>query len=156
MSAYIGNALAANGPPTRLIFCDSYKLMKPFLALLASLFCWHAAADEPKVIVHLLDHTDPKNAEHRFWIDWNKKRRDIVASETVTGEKARELIEMFQRSLEETEALHFCGHDPIYRIEATTAGGKVLKTSLCFTCVTRVKSSLRLNLAGERGADNEL
>ena len=63
---------------------------------------------------------------------------------------------MFQRSLEETETLHFCGNDPIYRIEATTAGGKVLKTSLCFTCVTRVKSSLRLNLAGERGADNEL
>lgn len=73
MSAYIGNALAANKAPTRLIFCDSFKLMKPFLTLLVSLFCWHAAADETKVIVHLLDHTDAKNTEHRFWIDWNRK-----------------------------------------------------------------------------------
>ena len=63
---------------------------------------------------------------------------------------------MFQWSLEETGALHFCWHNPIYGIEATTVGGKVLKTSLCFTYVTRVKPSLRLNLAGERGADNEL
>ncbi|MGB0153950.1 MAG: hypothetical protein ACPGFB_07950 [Verrucomicrobiales bacterium] len=130
--------------------------MKPILTLLVSLFCWHAAADETKVIVHLLDHTDAKNTEQRFWIDWNEKWRGIVASETVTGEKAGELIEMFQRSLEETEALHFCGHDPIYGIEATTADSKVLKTSLCFTCVTWVKPGLRLNLAGERGADNEL
>ena len=63
---------------------------------------------------------------------------------------------MFQRSLEETEALHFCGHAPIYGSEATTADGKILKTSLCFTCVTQVKPGLRLNLAEEHGADNEL
>ena len=130
--------------------------MKHFLILLVSLFCWHAAADETKVTVHLLDHTDAKHTEHRFWIDWNEKWRGIVASETVTGEKAGELIEMFQQSLETTEALHFCGHDPIYGIDATNADGKVLKTSLCFTCVTWVKPGLRLNVAGERGADNEL
>ena len=91
MSAYIGNALAANKAPTRLIFCDSFKLMKPFLTLLVSLFCWHAAADETKVLVHLLDHTDAKNTEYRFWIDWNSKWRGIVASKTVTGEKAGSL-----------------------------------------------------------------
>ena len=85
--------------------------MKHFLILLVSLFCWHAAADETKVTVHLLDHTDAKKTEHRFWIDWNEKWRGIVASETVTGEKAGELIEMFLQSLETTEALHFCGHD---------------------------------------------
>ncbi|RYD48035.1 MAG: hypothetical protein EOP85_04355 [Verrucomicrobiaceae bacterium] len=54
------------------------------------------------------------------------------------------------------EASHFCGHDPIYGIEATENSGKVLKTSLCFSCTTWVKPGKRLRIDGEPGSENIL
>lgn len=130
--------------------------MKPLILALTILASVQALAGEAKVTLHLLDHTDEKKTESRFWIDWSKSWRGIVASKVVTGEPAEEIILVLRQSLLSTEASHFCGHDPIYGIEATDTDGKTLKTSLCFTCKTWVKPGLRLSIKGERGSDNAL
>ena len=115
-----------------------------------------ALAGEAKVTLHLLDHTAKKKTETRFWNDWSKNWRGIVSSKVVTKETADEITAQLRKSLLNTEAMHFCGHDPIYGIEAIDADGKILKTSLCFSCLTWVKPGLRLDIAGERGANNAL
>lgn len=130
--------------------------MKSLILVLIFLTSVHALAGEAKVALHLLDHTDEKKTERRFWIDWSKRWRGIVSSKVVTDEAAEEIILILRKSLRNTEASHFCGHDPIYGIEAIDTDGKTLKTSLCFTCLTWVKPGLRLSIAGERGANNVL
>lgn len=115
-----------------------------------------ALAGEPSVTVHLLDHTDKKKTKTRFWIDWSNSWRGIVETKTVSGEKAAEIIKTLRANLSNAEAMHFCGHDPIYGIQAKDEDDKVLKTSLCFTCLTWVKPKLRLEISGERGANNVL
>lgn len=129
------------------------KLLIVVLTLLSSVF---VLAGEAKVTLHLLDHTAQKKTETRFWIDWSKEWRGIVSSKVVTKETADEIITLLRKSLLNTEASHFCGHDPIYGIEAINTDGKVLKTSLCFSCLTWVKPGLRVDIAGELGANNVL
>jgi hypothetical protein len=130
--------------------------MKSLIAALALCSVIPALAAESKVTVHLLDHTGRKKTDTRFWIDWSKRWRGVVASKVVTGKAADDLILHMRQSLVNKEAGHFCGHDPIYGIEAVEADGRKLKTSLCFSCLTWVKPGLRLNIAGERGANNAL
>lgn len=129
------------------------KFLIVALTLLSSVL---ALAGEAKVILHLLDHTAKKKTETRFWIDWSKEWRGIVSSKVVTKQTSDEIIALLRKSLLNTEAMHFCGHDPIYGIEAIGTDGKILKTSLCFSCLTWVKPGLRLDIAGERGANNVL
>lgn len=108
------------------------------------------------VRIHLLDHTGKKKTETRFWIDWCKNWRGVVSSKVVTQKDAEEIIGLLRKSLLNTEAGHACGHDPIYGIEAIDVDGKVLKTSLCFSCLTWVKPGLRLEIKGERGINHAL
>ena len=122
--------------------------MKFLIVALTLLSSGAAIAGEAKLTLHMLDHTDKRKTETRFWIDWSKNWRGIVKSKTVTNEAADEIIIILRKSLLNTEATHFCGHDPIYGIEAIDTDGKVLKTSLCFTCLTWVKPGLRLDIAG--------
>jgi hypothetical protein len=129
------------------------KLLIVALILLSSVL---ASAGEATVTLHLLDHTTNKKTETRFWIDWSKDWRGIVSSKVVPKETADEIITLLSKSLLNTEAMHFCGHDPIYGIEAIDTDGKILKTSLCFSCLTWVKPGLRLDIAGECGANNVL
>ncbi len=114
------------------------------------------SAETPRVAVHLLDHIGKQKTKTRCWIDWSNQWRGIVSTKEVSGEDAGKIIRQLSESLKNAEAAHFCGHDPIYGIEATNAEGKSLKTSLCFTCLTWVKPGLRLNIDGERGANNPL
>lgn len=130
--------------------------MKPLLLALALLIPISTLAGEPKVSVHLLDHTGEKRTKSRFWIDWSESWRGIVESKVVTGKEADEIITMLRTSLKTTEAAHFCGHDPIYGIEADDGEGRVLKTSLCFKCLTWVLPGRRLDIAGKTGIENEL
>ena len=130
--------------------------MKSLILALTLLASIHTLAGEAKVRLHLLDHTDKKKTEKRFWVDWNKNRRGIVSSKVVTNKPAEEIILLLRKSLLNTEAMHYCGHDPIYGIEATDTDGKIMKTSLCFSCLTWVKPGLRLDIAGKRGANNVL
>ena len=125
-----------------------------FIGALFGTFPLHA--EPSKVTIHLLDHTDKQKTQTRFWIDWSKTWRGIISSKEVAGEDAEKVIKQLRSSLKNTEALHFCGHDPIYGIEATGSDGKVLKTSLCFTCLTWVKPGSRLEISGEKGPDNKL
>lgn len=115
-----------------------------------------AYAETPALIVHLLDHTDKKKTDQRFWIDWNDKWRGIVETRRASPEEAEKIIEILKRVLLTTEAAHFCGHDPIYGILAVDSEGKKLKTSLCFKCLTWVKPKRRMDILGKRGTDNEL
>lgn len=123
-------------------------------------------AVQPTITIHLLDHTrksDTKNKLVRtivgdtrklFWIDWSKKWRAIDSTKTVSEREAVDLIALLRRNLASSEAGHFCGHDPIYGIEATDSDGKILKTSLCFTCSTWVQPDKRLNINGPVGIEN--
>lgn len=130
--------------------------MKSLILALSLLTSIHALAGEAKVMLHLLDHTGKKKTERRFWIDWNNDWQGIVSSKVVTKEAADEIIILLRKSLLNTEAMHFCGHDPIYGLEAIDTDGKILKTSLCFSCLTWVKPGLRLDIAGELGINNVL
>jgi len=114
------------------------------------------ASPEDAVTVHLLDPTGKRATKERFWIDWSNEWRGIVTTREATPEQSAKLVESFRRGLLKEEAGHFCGHDPIYGIVAKSADGKVLKTSLCFTCLTWVKPGKRLSIAGGKGAENEL
>lgn len=125
---------------------------------------------EPAVKVHLLDlpafHASPreggaaredarkKAADKRpkFWIDWSEAWLPIARTETVTGRKALDLIELMRRELPEKEALDFCGHSPAYGIEALRPDGSKFTTSLCFDCGTWVqpKKRYRMNDTGIR------
>ncbi len=115
--------------------------MKLFLFTLALFNTLHVSAATSKVTIHLLDHTDKIKTKTRFWIDWSKQWRGIISSKTVTNEAADKIIKQLGLSLKNTEAEHFCGHDPIYGIETITADGK---------------TRLRLDINGERGPNNEL
>lgn len=108
------------------------------------------------MIVYLLDHTGKKETPTRFWIDWSKNWRGIIETKRASEEQAGEIIKTLRSSLSSSEAMHFCGHDPVYGIEAKDQDGKILKTSLCFTCLTWVKPDLRLDITGKRGPENEL
>lgn len=130
--------------------------MKTLAIVAALLGAVQLAAAAPEVTLHLLDHTDKQTTKERFWIDWKKSRRGIVTTKTVTGEPAAKIVSQLRVSLRETEAAHFCGHDPIYGIEATDPDGKALRTSLCFTCLTWVKPGKRLDIDGVRGPENPL
>ena len=147
----VSNVLRSPSPDPRR--SPIMKLLIVTLTLLSSAL---ASAGEAKMTLHLLDHTSKKNTETRFWIDWSKNWRGIVSSKVVPKETADEIIMLLRKSLLNTEAMHFCGHDPIYGIEAIDTDGKILKTSLCFSCLTWVKPGLRLDIAGERGANNVL
>ncbi len=142
--------------PAGIVWLLTFAKMKSLILILILIASVHASAGDAMVNLHLLDHTDEKTTETRFWIDWNNTWRGIVSTETVTNEAAEEIILLLRKSLLNTEAMHFCGHDPIYGIEAIDTDGKILKTSLCFACLTWVKPGLRLDMAGERGANNEL
>ncbi|WP_193210428.1 hypothetical protein [Luteolibacter marinus] len=127
------------------------------LSIIVFLFCHtQSFADEPALIVHLLDHTDKQETKTKFWIDWSNKSRGIVSTKEASTEDAAKIVAKLRESLTNVEADHFCGHDPIYGIEAIDSEGKRLKTSLCFTCLTWVKPKLRLSISGTRGKDNEL
>lgn len=132
-------------------------LRMKILLVIVFLFCnLQSYAEVPRVTVHLLDHTDKQETKTKFWIDWSKKWRGIVSTEEASEEEAAKIVAKLRDSLTNFEAEHFCGHDPIYGIEALDSDGKCLKTSLCFTCLTWVKPKLRLSIAGSRGKDNEL
>ena len=125
-------------------------------------------AGELSVTVHLLDHTRKSDTRYKldrpikgdkrpqFWIDWSKKWRDITVTETVKGAEATALNALLREALANSEAMHFCGHDPIYDIEAIDPEGKTLKTSLCFTCGTWVQPGKRLDIGGPPGIENPL
>ncbi len=130
--------------------------MKTLILILALFTSTHAFAEGPKVLLHLLDHTDKIETPARFWIDWSRQWRGILASEMVTGAPAIEIVELLRSSLKNTQAKHFCGHDPIYGIVAVDENGLILQTSLCFTCNTWVRPNLRLDIAGQLGSENEL
>lgn len=130
--------------------------MKIPFVILALLGTSLVHAGEQTVTVHLLDHTDKKETKSRFWIDWSKTWRGVVATKAASETEAGKIIKLLGRHLTNSEALHFCGHDPIYGIEATNSSGKVLKTSLCFTCLTWVKPGKRLDIAGTPGPENVL
>jgi hypothetical protein len=113
-------------------------------------------AQEAKLTVHLLDHRDLEKSPARFWIDWSKKWRGIVQTEEASPEQAAKVIAILRTSLLKTLSTNLCGHDPIYGIEAVDEEGKVLKTSLCFSCLTWVQPGKRLAIAGQPGSSNEL
>ena len=115
-----------------------------------------AMAAEPKVTIHLLDHTKKMETEKRFWIDWNEEWQGVVEAKQVSGEVANKIIAQLDKSLLKHESDNKCGHHPIYGIEVTRKDGSTLKTSLCFSCNTWVKPKTRLAIAGKNGADNEL
>jgi hypothetical protein len=134
--------------------------MRAFSALVAIivllLFPQQSRAAEAKVTVHLLDHTHKKETKTRFWIDWADVWIGVVESKIVAGVEADNLVHLLRKSLLSTESLNLCGHNPVYGIEASTGDGKVLKTSLCFTCVTWVQPGRRLEISGTPGAENDL
>jgi len=141
--------------PARLSF-DVIQEMKIFLITFFLLCNMQSHADIPKVTVHLLDYTDQQETKAKFWIDWSKKWRGIVSTAKASDEDAVKIIAQLRSSLKHTEAMHFCGHDPIYGIEATDSKGNLLKTSLCFSCLTWVKPDLRLDIGGKKGIGNDL
>lgn len=118
-------------------------------------------AAEPKITVHLLDYTRESDTENKltrrvegdkrplFWIDWSKKWRAIDSTKALSGREASDLIALMRQNLADSEAGHFCGHDPIYGIEFTDSDGKTLITSLCFKCGTWVQPDKRLNISGK-------
>jgi len=127
------------------------------LTLILSLFAGSLLlAGEAKVTVHLLDHTDEKKTETRFWIDWCENWRGIVETKTVTGKAAEDIIAQMKQSLEDIESDKKCGHNPIYGIEVVYEDGSTFNTSLCFSCNTWVKPKTRMSIAGKHGAENEL
>jgi len=130
--------------------------MKSLLVTILLLCNMQGYAEIPKVTVHLLDYTDQQETKAKFWIDWSKKWRGIVSTAKASDEDAVKIIAQLRSSLKHTEAMHFCGHDPIYGIEATDSKGNLLKTSLCFSCLTWVKPDLRLDIGGKKGIDNDL
>jgi hypothetical protein len=132
------------------------RLMKTVAIALSLLFGLSAFAAPPSLIVHLLDVTDKEQTDQRFWIDWSDKWRGIIETKNASPQEAEKVIQILKTSLLTTPATHFCGHDPIYGIEATDSDGKKLKTSLCFKCLTWVKPKKRLDIAGKPGPDNEL
>jgi len=111
---------------------------------------------EPKITLHLLAAKGEKSNGNRFWIDWSDHWMGISKSKSIRGEEAQKIISLFERSLTNTEATHFCGHSPVYGVVAYREDGKKLKTSLCFSCVTWVKPKTRLDIKGKRGIDNVL
>lgn len=129
------------------------KLLTLMLTLFAASL---ALAGEAKVTVHLLDHTDEKKTEARFWIDWCDNWRGIVETKTVTGKAADEIILQLQKSLEDFPSDNKCGHDPIYGVEVLHEDGSTFKTSICFSCNTWVKPKTRMSVAGGHGINNEL
>ena len=129
------------------------KILTLLFTLLAAGF---ALAAEPKVTLHLLDHTKKQKTEKRFWIDWNDEWQGVVETKAVSGEAAGKIIAQLEKSLLKEESDNLCGHHPIYGIEVTQQDGSVFKTSLCFSCCTWVKPKKRLAIAGKYGADNEL
>ena len=132
--------------------------MKLLLLTFAMIAVGPVLAGEPSVVVHLLDHTgkgdtkdknlrpDPKDLRKLYWIDWSDTYRPIEQSLTVTGEKATGLIEIMRTSMPETEAGDFCGHNPIYGVEATRADGTKFVTSICFECGTWVLPQKRFHM----------
>lgn len=127
------------------------------LTLILSLFAGSLLlAGEAKVTVHLLDHTDAKKTETRFWIDWCDNWRGIVETKTVTGKAADEIIAQMKKSLEDFESGNKCGHNPIYGIEVVYGDGSTFNTSLCFSCNTWVKPKTRMSIDGKHGIDNDL
>ncbi|MGY8644163.1 MAG: hypothetical protein ACKVJU_24090 [Verrucomicrobiales bacterium] len=127
-----------------------------FAALLLFNFGDFTFAGENAVVVYLLDHTDKKKTETRFWDDWNNSWRGVVELKKVTGKEADALVALMKKSLLPEEATNFCGHDPIYGIIVKTEDGKTLKTSLCFKCLTWVCPKERLSISGKPGAENKL
>ena len=127
-------------------------------------FCVSAicSAGEPKVMLHLLDHTGKEPNGKKFWIDWSKSWRVIEQTKIIEGGEAQTIIDQLRVSLKTTECLNFCGHDPVYGIIAKDKKGKTIKTSLCFKCGTWVKPGIRgtkgqrLNIGGKHGKDNPL
>lgn len=136
--------------------------------MLFSLLMGFALAAEPQVTIHLLDHTGKsdtpdklqrptkEDSRPQFWLDWCDTWRSIDSSKTVKGDDAIKLIALLRKSLASSEAINLCGHHPIYGIDAVTPEGKVLTTSLCFTCGTWVQPSRRLEINGPYGIDHPL
>jgi len=114
------------------------------------------APAETSVVLHLLDHTRKSQKKERFWINWSKEWRRIEESKTIRGTEADLIIELLRESLLAREALHFCGHNPVYGIVAKSAEGQVIKTSLCFKCSTWVLPNKRLSITGPRGTTHPL
>lgn len=141
------------------------KTLAIAIALLLPTLLW---AGEAKLTLYLLDHTgksDSKTAfeairkqdkQPPFWIDWSKSWRGVTTMKSISGSDADTLISVLREHLLNTEAMHFCGHDPIYGVDAVTADGKPLKTSLCFKCGTWVKPDMRLDIKGRAGINNPL
>ena len=130
--------------------------MKTLTLILTLFACALAQATEPKVIVHLLDHTDKQETKERFWIDWCDNWRGIVKTETVEGEAAKEVITALSVSLSDFPSKNKCGHDPIYGVEVTYEDGSTFKTSICFSCSTWVQPNKRLSIKDGHGIDNPL
>ena len=128
------------------------------------IFCLSAicSAAEPKVMIHLLDHTGKSSKDKKFWIVWSESWRVIEQTKIIEGDEAQTIIDQLKVSLDTSESMHFCGHDPIYGIVARDKDGKTIITSLCFKCSTWVKPGIRgrkgkrLNINGKRGKDNPL
>ena len=123
----------------------------------ATLLC---SAEEPKVTLHLLDHTRSEPTGKKFWIAWSKEWRGIEESKIIKGADAKEITDALRTSLKNTPSQHFCGHDPIYGIVAQNENGQTITTSLCFKCMTWVQPAgtkdRRLDIAGKLGANNPL
>ena len=146
---------------TRMNYFKLTHNMKLILLLWLSL-CSISLSEDVKVVLHLLDHTGKKPTDKKFWIDWSESWRAIEKTKTIEGEDAQEIIDQLRVSLKTSHSQNFCGHDPIYGIIARDKEGKVIKTSLCFKCVTWVtprragQKGKRLHIVGKPGANNPL
>ena len=132
------------------------SIPKISLIILSILVTSQSLAEEPRVLLHLLNQGEVQPKGKKFWIDWTEGWMGIKKSKTITGVDAEKIIALLRTSLKPTEATHFCGHSPVYGIVASGQDGKTLKTSLCFTCLTWVKPKMRLEITGEAGVENEL
>ena len=123
-----------------------------FITVFTSASLW----GEESITLYLLDTESPPSNNNRFWIDWKNEWMGVKKKKEIEGKAAEEIIALLTVSLLPEEADHFCGHSPVYGIEAIRADGKKVNTSLCFDCLTWVRPNKRLWISGERGVENKL
>ncbi|MEM1223702.1 MAG: hypothetical protein AAGH40_13185 [Verrucomicrobiota bacterium] len=126
------------------------------LFLITALLALNFLHAEERVILHLLDPEGSPVAGKQFWIDWNDEWMAVAEKKEIRSIEAKEIINLLAAMLLPDEATHFCGHSPVYGIEAFRADGVELRTSLCFDCLTWVQPNKRMSISGELGLSNLL
>lgn len=111
---------------------------------------------EPLVKLHLLGDVQERGEKGGFWIDWCENRRTIEKSALIEGDDVREIIESLSSHLLSRDAGNLCDHSPAYGIIARDEQGRILTTSLCFSCSSWVRPKRRLKISGGYGINNPL